>query len=376
MLAPDHTAGFETTAPGAIDDIRHCLDPKLRLAGDLVEVGEILADTVRKDWPFLERLPGLLSEEYLMAPRPALLVLLAARCGATQPEQGPEQGPEQKPEPEPGQERGLAPGPGPGPRPGLGALAAATDLAGLAAVAQASVDVAPAGRGGRANWGTMFAVLTTDLFLARALELCATQDTALTARLTLAIEEACDGRTRELAAARQDPAPTAGRWLELASASGAAALCAAGCELGAASAGAPAAVVEALGRYGRLIGAAAQLADDVRRLGGGVDRLGRDALADLEEGLPSVPFRLVLEELGARADELAGLRSGPRPREERAADVARLAGRTTALKQTSAWIRELCEQAQETLVHLPEGPARSSLHAIARHVIRNTGACS
>ncbi|WP_433359051.1 geranylgeranyl reductase family protein [Streptosporangium sp. CA-115845] len=343
MLAPDHTAGFETTAPGAVDDIRHCLDPRLRLAAPLVEIGEILADTVRKDWPFLDRLPGLLSEEYLMAPRPALLTLLAARAGQAQPEH-------------------------------LTALAAATDLAGLAAIAQASVDVKPAEgvRGAQPNWGTMFAVLTTDLFLARALELCATQDTRLTAQLTRAIEEACHGRMRELAAGREVPRPSARDWLELSAGSGAAALCAAACELGAAAADAPATVVKALGGYGRQVGAAAQLADDVRRLAGGIDRLGRDALADLEDDLPSIPFRLALEELGPGTAELREFRTDTRSRQHRAADLARLVGKTTALEQTSAWIRELCLEAQENLTRLPEGPARSSLHAIAHHVARNT----
>jgi len=344
MLAPDHTAGFETTAPGAVDDIRGCLDPRLRLTAPLVEVGEILADTVRKDWPFLDRLPGLLSEEYLMAPRPALLVLLAAGAGQA--------------------------------RPGhLTALAAAADLAGLAAIAQASVDVEPTGgrRDGRPNWGTMFAVLTTDLFLARALELCATQDTPITARLAHAIEEACHGRTRELTAGRRTPQPAPRTWLDLSAESGAAALCAAACEIGALAAGAPAPVVEALGGYGRKVGVAAQLADDARRLAGGIDRLGRDALADLEDGLPSIPFRLALDELGpAGVAELRALGTGPRPRRERAAALARLVGETTALKQTSAWIRELCAEARENLTPVPEGPARSSLHAIAEHVARTT----
>ncbi|MFC4121073.1 geranylgeranyl reductase family protein [Nonomuraea zeae] len=347
MLAPDHTAGFETTAPGALDDIRHCLDPRLRLAAPLVEVGEILADTVRKDWPFLDRLPALLSEEYLMAPRPALLVLLAA--AAYQPVRG------------------------------LTALAAATDLAALAALAQASVDAAPAGgtRRARQNWGTMFAVLTTDLFLARALELCATQDVRITAQLARAIEEASNGRMAELTAARAAEPATSRAWLELSSRSGTAALCAAACEVGATAAGAPGPAATALGEYGRVMGAAAQLADDLRRLSGGLDRLGRDALADLEEldaGLPSLPFRLALSELGGAAGGLGGAAGGLRlegsSRPERAAEVTVLVGRTTALKQTAAWIQELCRDAQQALSGVAEGPARTSLHAIADHLLR------
>jgi len=340
MLAPDHSAGFETTVPGEVDDIRHCLDPRLRLAAPLVEIGEILSDTVRMDWPFLDRLPALLSDEYLMAPRPALLVLLAARFGAGGPDQ-------------------------------VTSLAAATDLAGLAAIAQASVDIAPSTgpREGLPNWGTMFAVLTTDLFLARALQLCATRDARLTGELALAIEEACIGRMRELTAARQSPAPTPRAWLKLSSRSGTAALCAAACELGASATGAEAGVMKALGAYGRAVGTAAQLADDVRRLSGGLDRLGRDALADLEAerdgGLSSIPFRLALAEADLSVP-------GDGSRQERAAELTRLVAKTNALRHTHAWIGELCRQAQQDLTALPDGPAKSTLHAIAQHLIRST----
>ncbi|GAA3605676.1 hypothetical protein GCM10022419_108110 [Nonomuraea rosea] len=359
MLAPDHTAGFETTAPGALDDIRHCIDPRLRLAAPLVEMGEILADTVRKDWPFLDRLPALLSEEYLMAPRPALLVLLAA--AAYEPGRSPST-PAETGVPADAHEPSV-----PG-RPPI-ALAAATDLAVLAAIAQASVDVTPSGgaRATRQNWGTMFAVLTADLFLARALELCATQDIRLTAQLARAIEEASHGRMAELAAARAAQPADPRDWLALASRSGTAALCAAACQIGAAAAGAPGTAGEALGAYGRAIGVAAQLADDLRRLSGGFDRLGRDVLADLDDhgaGLASIPFRLALAELGGEP-RLTGT-----SRPERAAELTALVGRTTALKQTAVWIRELCQEAQQALPGLPEGPARSSLHAIADHLLR------
>ncbi|MEW9555484.1 geranylgeranyl reductase family protein [Nonomuraea sp. NPDC050783] len=368
MLAPDHTAGFETTAPGALDDIRRCLDPRLRLAAPLVAVGEILADTVRKDWPFLDRLPALLSEEYLMAPRPALLVLLAAAaCGPTGTGGTGGTG---------GTDGTSGTGGTGGPRAAITAgpaapvaLAAATDLAALAAIAQASVDLTPPGgtRASRQNWGTMFSVLTTDLFLARALELCATQDVRLTARLARAIEDAGHGRMAELAAARAAVPADPRTWLAVASRSGTAALCAAACDLGAATAGAPDATGEALSGYGRAIGAAAQLADDLRRLSGGLDRLGRDALADLDDheaGLASMPFRLALAELGG------DIRLAGRSRPERAAELTALVGRTSALKQTAVWIRELCREAQQTLPGVPEGPARSSLHAIADHLLR------
>jgi menaquinone-9 beta-reductase len=339
VLAPDHTAGFETTS-GAVDDIRRCLDPRLRLASQLVEVGEILADTVRKDWPFLDRLPALASDEYLMAPRPAMLMLIAARFG----------------DPPPGH---------------LTAFAAAADLAAIAAIAQISVNTEPntGARDPRPNWGTMFAVLSADLFFARAFELCATKDPELTAHVARAIEDASQSRMRELAADRELPIDER---LVLSTCSGVSALCAAACDVGARMVGAPRSSVAALETYGRKIGTAAQLIDDVRRLSGQTDRLGRDALADLESGTPSVPFQLALQQLGADADEVRARCTGRPSRQAQAARLAELIGRTGAVEQSRLWIRDLCLEAADALDQLPDGPARRSLAAIAQQVIRKT----
>ncbi|MEQ4721727.1 hypothetical protein [Nonomuraea sp. B19D2] len=122
-----------------------------------------------------------------------------------------------------------------GERPAdLVSWAAAVELAGLAALAQESVSSGdrPA-RGGRPNWGTMFVVLSADVLLARALELCASGRSDLAS----IVEDAAIGRMRELVAARAPTPPTPRERLLLASRTGPAALLVAACELGARTSG-------------------------------------------------------------------------------------------------------------------------------------------
>ncbi|MEV0388479.1 geranylgeranyl reductase family protein [Nonomuraea sp. NPDC050643] len=333
-LAPEGMAGFGSA--GIVTDVRACLEPELGAVADLVAVGETLAATVRGEWPFLTRLHALTGTDTTTALRPALLVLLCARFGERRP-------------------------------PDLVSRAAAIELAGLAALAQSSIPddrprtepdghprhgmsdgMSDAMTGGQArgrvpNWGTMFAVLSADVLLARALDLCVSGRGEL-ARI---VEEAAAGRMRELVAARAPTPPTPAERLALASRIGPAALFAAACELGARPSGAPPEVVRALTEYGRALGSAMQLADDLARLLGGTDRLGRDVRADLEEPLPSVPLLLLGDRSGAAGPDLV--------RRARASDVE---ARTTAL------ITGLLDQARACLTGLPTGAPRRALAAL------------
>ncbi|WP_165970423.1 geranylgeranyl reductase family protein [Actinomadura sp. 6K520] len=350
--------GLDPEAVAMTRDMRRCLHPGLGLGSQLVVAGEILADTVRRDWPFLARLHSMAADEHVFAPRPALFVLLAARCRDEDDGHGARS---ETPEAGTGSDH-LIP------------LAASADLAAMALLAAASVDVhAAAGVHSGPNWGTTFAVLASDLLLARALALCATASPPLAAQVASAVEEACRGRVRELAAHRLSPPPAPRRWLELSSRSGLAALTAASCELGARAGGATEEVIAALGSYGRNIGLAVQLLEDDRRLSGGTDRLGRDALADLDEASPCPAFRLARAQLGARLEAVRPIDGDIRTRAGRAGELADLIGTTTALQQTRAWIRELVDEAEHLLERVPPGPAHSSLAAIARQVRRHTG---
>ncbi|WP_165969021.1 geranylgeranyl reductase family protein [Actinomadura sp. KC06] len=274
-LAPDHMMGFGTAS--LFEDVGACLDDRLRLAPQLFEVDEILADTVRREWPFLVRLQSLDPAGRTFALRPALLALLAAQFGNA------------------GRRR-LAP------------LAAATDLANIAALAQAGVGTES--RRNAPNWGTKFAILAGDLLLTRALELCVGESPDLTFRLAEILEEACRHRMRALQVGRSTAAGPAE----------AAPLTAGACELGAMATGSTVQTVDALRAYGRNLGSLLQLREDVRpHLSGARDRRGL--------------------------------------------------GESDELRQTYAHIEEFGRAALAALGPLSPGPARHSLHEIVRHLL-------
>lgn len=326
-LAPEGMVGFES--PGVLTDARRLLDPATGVAAQLVEVGEVLAATVRPDWPFLTRLPALSSGAYQISVRPALMALLASRFGDRR-------------------------------RPELTSLAAAIELAGLAGLAQSGVPDRPADD--RPNWGTMFAVLAADVMLARALQLCL--DGGLVQELARIVEETCTARMSELRAGRH---PSPGDRLGHMARTGPAALFAAAGELGARASGADDAVAATLREIGRSLGLCLQLADDAARLLGGTDRLGRDARADLEEEVASYPMLLVLDEDPDLRDRLVR-------GDLSTTELVRRCARTGMAVEVTNRARLFAEDASARLATLPDGPARRSLAALLREATTGFGA--
>ena len=333
-LAPEGLGGRGGNA--ILRDVTPCIERALLAAPRLAEIDEILADTVRTEWPFLVRMPGLGADGFGVALRPALLVLLAATFGAAD------------------RDRQVT-------------VAAAVELAGFAALAQLSVgDAKPAETSSpeRANWGTMFAVLTADVLLARALTLV-TRHSGLPVPLAQAIERLCAGRAAELRAT----VASAAEHLAVSERTGPAALLATACELGARVAGAPEAAVTAVTRYGRALGLALQLDDDIARLSGGTDRLGRTAAADLSPAPVPYPLRVAIECGDLDTAELTALRDGPGDEHERAAALVRRIGGGKCLPLAAGTAERLAGEARAALAGLPDGPARRSLDAIPQHVL-------
>ncbi|MFI9586599.1 geranylgeranyl reductase family protein [Streptomyces sp. NPDC052236] len=346
MLSPD--LGADTAGPDDVIDVHHCLDRDLRVASRLVAVSEIIADTVRDDWPFLLRVHTLSYPRHIVTLRPALMVLLAAQFGDCNRKNTD-------------RERILD------REHGLLGLAAAADLAAASAIAQASVspgaDIAD-----RPNWGTKFAVLTADLLLARAFQLCVTGRADLTTLLAQGVENTCQGRIRELAALHTDHRPTTAERLETATATGLPAIFATACEIGASAAGAAPDHAAELSESGRKLGLALHLGDDIRRLSGGTDRLGRNAKADLDPMSDSLPVLLVLDAGGPNASRVHALRTGSGAGQERVIEFVDLIERSGILNHARRLVRQATHDATQALVRLPDGPARRSLLAITQHV--------
>jgi geranylgeranyl pyrophosphate synthase len=131
----------------------------------------------------------------------------------------------------------------------------------------------------------------------------------------------------------------------------------AACELGALGGGADADRVEALGAFGRRVGLAFQLLDDVLDVSGPAERTGKDRGADLLDGTVTLPFILARE-----ADpSLAALDPrGIADAAEAEAVCERIAA-TGALEQAREWALEMVAEAKR---RLPEGLPRRQRRAL------------
>ena len=130
--------------------------------------------------------------------------------------------------------------------------------------------------------------------------------------------------------------------------------------LGAVLADAPAAIEEACADYGRSLGTAFQLVDDLLDYEGATTELGKNVGDDLREGKPTLPLLLAM----ARGDdaERALMRHAIEHGEvARLPDIVAIVRRTGALEATRAAARAEADVALRCAAQLPQSSAREAL---------------
>ena len=131
--------------------------------------------------------------------------------------------------------------------------------------------------------------------------------------------------------------------------------------LGAVLAEAPAAVEEACADYGRSLGTAFQLVDDLLDYEGDAGTLGKNVGDDLREGKPTLPLLVAMARADASERELIrdAIRGGPD-----AGDLTRvfeIVRRTGAIEATRDAARKEADLARAALRALPASPMREAL---------------
>jgi geranylgeranyl reductase family protein len=305
---------------------------------DLIAIGEQLIGTVRYNWPFLAKVVTVEETVPGIPFRPALLLLLAGRVGSPR-------------------------------REALVSVGAAVELGFVAALSHASVgdDEAP-GLGGRddnsANWGNMFALMVGDFLLSNAYATSAHVAAEVSREIASAVSTASEGHVQTLRNAfNTDLTPDeqlmilqkkAGTLFELP------------CRLGARLSAAPPRVVAALATYGRHLGTAYQLIDDLLAVAGRASELGRAIGPNRVEGIYGFPIIHSLH-TDARADlkqELALLRAGKGdPRRAQVLVIESGGVDATLARATSAIGR-----AKESLRAIADGNTKSWLLRLADYV--------
>ena len=142
--------------------------------------------------------------------------------------------------------------------------------------------------------------------------------------------------------------------------------------LGAVLAGASPSVEEACASYGRSLGTAFQLVDDLLDYEGNSNELGKNVGDDLREGKPTLPLLVAMER--ATGAERALIRHAIEHGElEKLPEILAVVRRTGALDATRDSARSEAEQAQASLSALPPSAARDALLDLcARSVHRSS----
>jgi octaprenyl-diphosphate synthase len=141
--------------------------------------------------------------------------------------------------------------------------------------------------------------------------------------------------------------------------------------LGAVIAGAPNEVENACGDYGRSLGTAFQLVDDLLDYEGHTEALGKNVGDDLREGKPTLPLLVAMERGSAEERQL--IRHAIEHGEvERLQDVIAVVKRTGAIEATRDVARREAQAARDALVLLPASEAvKALLEFCARSVERS-----
>jgi heptaprenyl diphosphate synthase len=210
------------------------------------------------------------------------------------------------------------------------------------------------------------AILTGDYLFARSSSLAAELGTYVSQVLADTIGLLCEGQIMETNHAGTDR-QTVERYLAVVERK-TAALLATSCRLGAWLAGVPEAQVEAVTEFGRAVGVAFQLSDDVLDIAGREEESGKIPGTDIREGVWTLP---VLETLAGRAPGGDELRAALAPGDVDAAlELLRTNGSIElAWEAVGDWAR----RAKDALTAVPDGPGRVALERLADFLTGRTG---
>src|SRR5262245_11270973 len=217
-----------------------------------------------------------------------------------------------------------------------------------------------------AVWGTQTSVLLGDYLFTHAFHLASTVDATACRLIGQATDRVCEGELAQVLE-RGNLELGEAAYFEIIDGK-TAALTACCCELGAHYAGAPRETVEAMASFGRYVGQAFQIADDLLDLVGDETLAGKSLGTDLEQGKMTLPLIHLLQRgpaaLAAQARQVLTAtdnhkRESLRPWLLEAGSLEYARGRGL----------DLAARARQELDVLPASAARAVLAAMAERVV-------
>ncbi len=218
-----------------------------------------------------------------------------------------------------------------------------------------------------ARWDNEASVLLGDFLFSHAFYLASTTGSTLACRLIgRSTNIVCEGEMRQKGS-RADFSLTEDEYFEILDAK-TAELCACCCQLGAEFAGATPTVVEMLTRYGRNLGIAFQIADDLLDVVGDESATGKSLGTDLAQQKPTLPLICALQRADAQ-DRQWLLSTFRGEMQGQAADLIRCLERYDALAYAQEKAQQFVQEALAPLASLPHTPAQQSLHRLGEFVV-------
>ncbi|WP_158881519.1 polyprenyl synthetase family protein [Amycolatopsis anabasis] len=333
---------------GAIDDLRASVGLEIAdehllrtLAGGLNDVENLLRETVHSDVKAVHDAASHLVEAGGKRFRP-LFTLLAAQFGG-------------------------------GNSKSVITAAAAVELVHLATLYHDDVmDEATMRRGAQsvnARWDNTIAILTGDFLFAHASRLVADLGTDAARIIAETFGELVTGQMRETVgpAAGEDPV---GHYLTVIAQKTGSLIATAG-RFGGMMSGADPAHIDALCRFGDIIGTAFQISDDVIDIASPSDELGKSQGTDLREGVRTLPMLYALADSGTDS-RLVELLSGPVTEDALVTEALGLLRESSGLERARVTLSDYASRARAELAALPASPARDACESVADYLVART----
>jgi octaprenyl-diphosphate synthase len=325
--------------PSLRESGRAAVSPYAPIAREMAEVERILEDTVRNDHPGVAEVVGHVSHYKGKRLRPALLLLTAKACGRLTPMHL--------------------------------ALAAVIELIHTATLVHDDVlDEATTRRHvatANARWGNHNSVLLGDYLFTHAFYLATTLgDIQACQIIGAATNRVCEGELRQ-GLERGNLALSEAEYFKLIDAK-TAELIACSSQLGALYSGAAEGVVAAMERYGRLIGVAFQIADDLLDIVGEERATGKSLGTDLEQQKMTLPLiRLLSVAPASQSSRLRQILHAPGNHKREA--LAPFLAASDAVEYARRTALDYAARARVELTCLPPSTVRAILEAAADGVV-------
>jgi octaprenyl-diphosphate synthase len=220
------------------------------------------------------------------------------------------------------------------------------------------------------RWDSEASVLLGDFLFTHAFYLASTLETTYACRtIGRATNIVCEGELRQKGS-RGDFSLNEAEYLGIIEAK-TAELCACACRLGAFYADGDESAVEALTRYGRNLGIAFQIADDVLDVMGAESAAGKTLGTDLEKHKPTLPVIRVLQ-LASPAERSLVIEILESDSPEKRSTLMRWFERFDAIAYARSTARRYSQAAIQELAGLPQSAAVESLRRLGEFVVKRS----